>query len=406
MNMAQPLDARRPAAAGRAFQTGQVLTIAGGHLIHDIFTSFLAPLLPLIIQKLELSLTLAGSLSAVQQLPSLINPFLGLLADRSSLRWFVILSPSVTAATMSLIGVAPSYTALVVLLLVSGLSTAAWHVPTPVMMARVSGRRVGQGMSVFMLGGELARTLGPLLAVAAVSLWGLEGTYRLIPLGLAASAILYWRLHDVSAPPAGQSNGSWTESWQELRRVILPTTGIIAAQGFMSAALSTFLPTFLSSEGASLVWAGSAFSAMQTAAAVGALTSGTISDRVGRRQVLAFSLVSAPILMLVFLAVRGWAIFPALLGLGFVVFSANPVLMALVQEYSRDHPATANGLYMAIGFVGRSLIIVVVGAMADWLGLRATFQWCALVGFAGLPFVFLLPRHAARDGRQAKPWIK
>jgi len=51
---------------------------------HDIFTSFLAPLLPLIIQKLGLSLTLAGSLAAFQQLPSLINPFLGLLADRGS----------------------------------------------------------------------------------------------------------------------------------------------------------------------------------------------------------------------------------------------------------------------------------------------------------------------------------
>lgn len=75
---------------------------------------------------------------------------------------------------------------LVILLLVTGISTAFWHVPMPVVIARVSGRRVGQGMSFFMLGGELARSVGPVIAVGAVSLWGLEGMWRLIPVGLAA----------------------------------------------------------------------------------------------------------------------------------------------------------------------------------------------------------------------------
>ena len=392
--MAQAIDAKQTSAPiTGTFQTGQVLTIAGGHLIHDIFTSFLAPLLPLIIQKLSLSLTLAGALAAFQQLPSLINPFLGLLADRGSLRWFVILTPAVTATVMSLIGVAPGYTVLVILLLVAGVSTAVWHTPTPAMVARVSGRQVGQGMSFFMLGGALAYTVGPLLAVAAVSWWGLEGIWRLIPLGVAASAVLYWRTRGISdARPATHANGSWTESWRELRQVMLPIAGIVVAQGFMTVALSTFLPTFLSSEGASLWQAGSALSVVEVAGAVGALTTGTISDRLGRRRVLAFVLLVSPVLMLLFLAVRGWAIYPALLAVGLTTLSTNPVMMALVQEYSRHHPATANGLYMATTFATKSLIIVGVGAMADYWGLRATFQWCALLGFAGVAFVFLLPK--------------
>ncbi len=40
------------------------------------------------------------------------------------------------------------------------------------------------------------------------------------------------------------------------------------------------------------------------------------------------------------------------------------VLMALVQEYSRDHPATANGLFMASNFAGQALIIFLVGFVA------------------------------------------
>lgn len=376
------------------FQADLVVTIAGGHLIHDTFTSFFAPLLPLIIEKLELSLTLAGSLAAFLQIPSLINPFLGLLADRSSLRWFAILAPTVTATAMSSIGLAPTYTVLAILLLVAGVSSATWHVPAPVMVARAAGQRVGQGMSFFMLGGELARTVGPLLAVGAVSWWGLEGTYRLIPLGMAASAVLYWRTRDIGARPTSRADGSWAGTWRELRRVMLPIVGITIARGFMSVSMTTYLPTLLTSEGASLWQAGGALSILELAGAVGALTSGTVSDRLGRRRVLVFVMLTAPALMLLFsVAIRGWAIYPTLVVLGLITFSTSPVMMALVQEYGRNHPATANGLYMAIGFVGRSLIIVAVGAMADRWGLRTAFQWSALLGFPGLLFVLLLPKH-------------
>jgi FSR family fosmidomycin resistance protein-like MFS transporter len=390
----------RPTAAPAAeFQTGRVLTIAGGHLIHDIFSSFLAPLLPLIITKLGLSLTLAGSLASLQQLPGLINPLLGMLADRGSLRWLAILSPTITAVTMSLIGIAPTYTVLVILLLTTGFSSAFWHVPTPVMIARVSGRQVGQGMSFFMLGGELARSVGPVIAVGAVSLWGLEGLWRLMPVGLAASAVIYWRLRDVDVRPARRANGAWADSWRELRRVLLPAIGIMLARGFMVAALTTFLPTFLVSEGADLKFAGGALSVLELAGAVGVLTSGTASDRLGRRNVLGVILTVSPLLMLAFLALRGWAMFPLLLVLGFTTLSTNPVLMALVQEYSRDHPATANGLFMASNFAGQALIIFLVGAAADQFGLRATFMACAGIGFAGLPFVLMLP-HETTDGRR------
>jgi len=59
------------------FQHAQTLPILLGHFIHDIYTAAVAPLLPVLIEKLSLSLTAAGSLSAIMQLPAVLNPFIG-----------------------------------------------------------------------------------------------------------------------------------------------------------------------------------------------------------------------------------------------------------------------------------------------------------------------------------------
>ena len=85
------------------FRTGDVASIAGGHLVHDVFTAFVAPLLPELIKLLQITLTQAGALSAFMQVPSLMNPLLGYIDDRRNLRMVMILAPGMTATMLSCI---------------------------------------------------------------------------------------------------------------------------------------------------------------------------------------------------------------------------------------------------------------------------------------------------------------
>lgn len=375
------------------FQPGKVLVFTFGHFTHDIFTSFLSPLLPLLIQKMGLSLTLAGTLAAFQQLPSLANPLFGILADKGKLCWLIILAPAISALCMSLIGLAPGFEIIALLLLFSGLTIAIWHTSTPAIAAKVSGRFVGRGMSIFMLGGSLAYTVGPLLAVAAVSWWGLEGIWRLFPLGICASALLYWQTRQLGGfESTAQKDGvAWSASWHVLKRIMLPMSGILITQGFMLAALTTYLPTYLTLQGASLWMAGGSLSILEGAATVGALATGTLSDRLGRRMVLFVAMLFGPLLMMGFLVAPGWLFAPALMAVGFFAESTSPVVMALVNDYSRDYPATANGLYFMINFITRSVIVILVGAACDHFGLQSTFWGCAFIGLLSIPFVWMLP---------------
>ena len=85
------------------FQTDNVILISLAHLIHDTYTSFLAPILPLLIEKLNISLFLSGMLSVVQRVPSLFNPLVGIMAEKLKVRYFVIFAPAVTTVAMGLI---------------------------------------------------------------------------------------------------------------------------------------------------------------------------------------------------------------------------------------------------------------------------------------------------------------
>jgi FSR family fosmidomycin resistance protein-like MFS transporter len=80
-----------------------------------------------------------------------------------------------------------------------------------------------------------------------------------------------------------------------------------------------------------------------------------------------------------------------LAGAGLLAFSANPAFLALVQKQFRQERSMANGVYMAAGFVIRSLVVVLVGVLFDRFGMRPVFIASAWLAFLALPLVFLLP---------------
>ncbi|MBU1053024.1 MAG: MFS transporter [Proteobacteria bacterium] len=374
------------------FKTKAVLLLSACHFVHDVYSGFLSPLLPLLIEKFSLTLVRAGLLSTVMQLPSLFNPLIGLWADRISVRWFIILAPSLTAIPMSLIGLAPSYGMLLILLFITGISVSLFHVPSPTLIAGVSGAYTGRGMSFYMTGGELARAVGPLVAVGGVSLLGLEGLYPLMVFGIASSVWLFFTFKDVPAKhKSGSTHPSLWSTWMEMRHILFPLMAILVSRGFMHAVVTTFLPTFIEQQSGNLWLAGISLTLVETAGVVGIISAGSLSDVLGRRRVLLFSLVGAPFMLLSFVWVDGWFRFVLLVLTGFTLLSTTPVMLAIVQENSTNSPSAANGIFMMSSFMARSAITVIVGLLGDLIGLKATYTLSAFLGFGAIPFILMLP---------------
>ncbi len=241
-----------------------------------------------------------------------------------------------------------------------------------------------------MFAGEAARSIGPLIILGAVSLWGLEGTFRLIPIGLASSAFLFIRIRKIRISDEFKRKDSQM-SWKVTLQQAMPTFKILAAftlsRSLMRGALTIFLPVYLSSKGASIWVAGISLAAVQLTGAAGTIFSGTISDRVGRKTTLMVTAVASPLLMWAFMIVEGIFIFPLLLVMGLFLLAPMPVMLATVNEIKSEQPAFLNGIYMMINFIINSAAIMLIGFMGDNIGLDLTYKISAVFALTAIPVI-------------------
>jgi len=384
-----------------AFHAAEVLSLVTGHAVHDSYPAYLAPLLPRFVDTFGLTGASAGALAAFLQLPSLIQPFVGYLADRRALRWIVILGPAVTGTAMSFLGWAPNYLALALMLVVAGTSVASFHATAPVATGYLSGRRLGRGMGLWMVGGELGRTLGPILVAGALTVLSMRELGFLAVLGIATSGFLALRLRAVVLrTKEGAEQPPWGPALRGMLGLMGLLGGLVALRSLMISASTVFLPLYLTEHGASLFVAGAAVSILEGAGIVGAFLGGWVSDHLGRRAVLLFGHAVAPVALLGFLVTDGGLRLVLLVIVGMSLLAIPPVMMAVVQERSAQSRALANGVYLSMSFAIRSAAAIVFGAVADAVGLTAAMVVAALAMAAGLPLAWRIgaPRSPAATG--------
>ena len=371
-----------------------MLTVSFGHMIHDVYSSFLAPLIPLLVEKLGIPLSMAGMLDTVRNSPSLFNPLFGLLADRIRVKYLVIVMPAVTTVIMSLIGTAPTYAVAVIMIFIMGVSSVLFHIPSPVIIKDLSGDKIGMGMSFYMLGGELSRSLGPLIITGAITIWGLEGTWRLIPFGIGASLVLFYILRNYDTE-VHNAEARDREKPVRSRSGLIPLFSSIGGFLFfimaMKMSLTLYLPAYLVHRGETLISASLLLSILQFSGAVGTLFAGSISDKVGRKTILYISAGACPVLMWMFLVSDEVFRIPILAALGFFLFAYGPVLLAVVQGTDHDAPSFVNGVYMTVTFLIRGLIVFLVGHYIGQIGYEIIYRIAAVLAIGALPFVYFIP---------------
>jgi len=376
--------------------------LCAAHFVNDSYSSILYPLLPLLEDKLHLTKGQVFWLAPLYAVSSsLMQPVYGFISDRYARRFFAVFGPTITAVFVSLIGLAPSYSILVLLLVAGGIGIGSFHPQAAAMAAKASGDRKRVGMAVFSALGTVGFAFGPFVITRVVDRFGLEHSYYVIGLGLLMSAVLYRICPPLDAPTApapGVTKVKWQllaalrAAWQPLLMLYL----ITVIRSGLQVTTNNFMPYLLQERGYSLPETGNVMTLFLLLGGVGGLAGGFMAERVSGRAVTLYSgLLAGPLMVASFMT--SGAVSLIFLGLGgFFLLATIPVNVAMAQELVPGQTSTVSALMMGAAWGVGALAPSALNRFVPTYGFRNILIFASAATLLSAVCAFFLPREEPR----------
>jgi MFS family permease len=350
-------------------------------------------------------------------LSGLLQPFTGHVMDRFGAKWLFAVSLTIYGIGIALISLTQSlWYLLVVYGIMSACATAGASISlTNALVAQwFSDRRRGLAIGINNMGAAVGQlSLVPLSAVLlATAGWRTSQVY----LGLAVLivtvplALLIPHQRNTTTGRLGASRQSLarqgplsTQRWSEALRS-LPLWQINAGYfvcGMSVALYFTHLIPFATDRGFSNATAVTTFSLLVASSAVGALVSGTISDRIGRKNVLGLAYFVRALAFVVLLFWRQEVALYVFAVLGGISWLATPgSVTALTGEvYGMRALGTLTGISLAAHQIGGGASVWLAGVLHDLTGsydISFTLTIIALIGASLVSFSIAERQYSVR----------
>ena len=394
---------------GRTSDKTMATTLIGTHGLEHIYAHSFPVLVTAIYESLALNPLQFGVMLAVRQLSGgLTSVGSGFFVDIFRYR-----SGQVLGISMGLIGLgyllvalAPTYLFIIIALVVASAGSALWHPPALGLLARRFPRQRGLYISLHRSVGNVGDLAGPLIAGAllgAVSWrWIMGGgTPVLLLLGVIV-LILLWNVGGPKPGPIALADNlkSQLSSLRESFRGtgMWPIFTVSAVRGMGDRSYVAFLPIYLQEQlSMGPGWIGIYVALVAAPGIVSGPLFGTLSDRIGRKFIIALCMLTAVVLSITTLAAGGNIVLSLLSVTLFGVFhsSVNSLTQAAAIDgaVGRGLDATFMGLMWGSNAAFSSAAFVVVGLLIKLTndGWAIAFYSAAALFFVGFLATLAMP---------------
>jgi MFS family permease len=393
-------------AAGRARDVRIVGLVSGAHFVSHVYILLLPPLFVFIRADYHVSYAELGVVIAAFNLVSaLFQAPAGFVADRLGARRLLIAGLALSATSIALAGLLPSYWALVVCFAFLGLANTTYHPADYAILSHAIGsKRIGQAFSVHTFFGILGSAVAPGSMLLLASHWGWRGAlFGAAALGYAMALVL---LQQKSALPdareqravarkasAAQPDAAALAGWRLLLSPpILRNVAFYGLLAVASGGIYNFSIVALGAlYGTPQPVANLALSAFLLLSATGVLAGGIIADRTKRHDLVAAAGFAASAAALTAIALISFGA-PLLVTMMALAGFLNGVIMPSRDMIVRaSTPPGSFGKvfgFVSTGFnVGGVVAPLLFGLLMDQGHPRAVFLVVAAFTLLALPLV-------------------
>ncbi len=329
---------------------------------------------------------------------SLAQGVFGFLRERFRMGWLLLVGPVVAAVCLTAIGfaAAPGRVAVLCgLFIVGGVAVGAFHPEAAVRAGTLLPGNRTRGLAIFMLGGSLGLSMGPLLSGFVVGRWDLVGLVYLLPGMLLLIPFLFW-----GAKGSAREKAAATGRRVSLKEMLDGRTGlavfmllVCSCRLVPNMGMSKVIAFTLSTRGFDEQAIGGVQSLFLASASVGmSLLAMLFPGGWERRFMVACPLMGVPLL-----AVWGWEGCPtwllisALIPTGLVLWGTTPTMVSYAQQIFPRGAGVASAITMGVAWGVGGLIEAPFTTYCHDIGRPQLAVWAFLpfVGIAGLAALFL-----------------
>ncbi len=376
------------------------------HLINDVMQSLLAAVYPMLKRDYGLDFWQIGLLTMTfQGTASLLQPMIGLYADRRPLPYSLSVGMGSTIVGLMVLAFSSQYGMLVLGAALIGLGSAIFHPESSRVARLASGGRYGLAQSLFQVGGNFGSAIGPLLAAFIVVPRG-QASVAWFSVAAFLGMMILWRVgrwyaryHAGTVRRSG-AIPSLTMPRRKVAIALVVLAILTFSKNIYMASISSFYTFYVIEKfGVSVQVSQVLLFVFLGAAAAGTILGGPIGDRIGAKAVIWVSILgTVPFtLALPYVNLEWTIVLSAIIGL--VLASAFPAIVVMAQELVPGRVGMVAGIFFGFAFGIAGIAAALLGVLADARGIGYVYWICSFLPLLGLLTVLLPDTRQA--GRQA-----
>ncbi|MDE6146505.1 MAG: MFS transporter [Bacteroidales bacterium] len=370
-----------------------LFAISLAHLLNDMIQSVVPAIYPMLKDNYALTFGQIGMITLVYQMTSsVLQPFVGLYADRHPRPYSLAFGMCLTLAGLLTLAFSASYALVLLAVGIIGCGSSVFHPESSRVAQMASGGRKSLAQSIFQVGGNGGSAIGPLLAAVVVIPHGQGAVGWFAVAAFAAFAVLtgigrwYSRILEQRMKD-GSGVVTVTAPYQPavVRKAMTILVIMIFSKYFFISSMTSYFTFFLMDKfGVSVQQSQMCLFAFLAALAVGTLAGGFLGDRYGRKYVILFSIFGAApfALALPYLDFGLTVVFSVVTGL--VIASAFSAILVYATDLKPEKVGMVSGVFFGLMFGLGGIASAFFGWLADRTSVEFIFHVSTLLPLLGI----------------------
>ena len=385
-----------------------MIAIGIAHLINDTMQAVIPAMFPLLERDLGLTFTQLGLISFVLNIiASTLQPVVGLFSDKKPMPYALPIGMMSSFIGIAIIAFSTQYVAIIVAVVFLGFGSAVFHPEGSRVSFMAAGSKRGLAQSIYQVGGNSGQALAPLISAFIFDIYGQRGA-ALVLLATSAGIILLaeiskWYKKQLEQERASKKKRILVSTLPPLtkKQVGIALTLlfiIIFARSFYTTNITSFYVFYLMDHyNVSLRSGQITIFIFMAVGVIGTFFGGSLSDRIGRKNVIVLSVVVPLPFCLALPYVPLWAATLFLMMIGSLIMISFSVTVVYAQELVPTKIGTMAGLTTGFAFGIGAIGAMVIGILMDRQGIDFTMIVVSLLPILLLVALFLPKDKPASD---------